>query len=95
MGPIAQTWQGQVEGVIENGAHRFLRIPYAAPPQGTLPQSDGVNPWPRYDPDDPRIAVIADRVMVQPFPVTEVMTIINSLRTQAASVTVGDAALTH
>jgi hypothetical protein len=43
----------------------------------------------------PAHRVIADRVMVQPFPVTEVMTIINSLRTQAASVTVGDAALTH
>jgi para-nitrobenzyl esterase len=52
-GPVAQTAEGPVRGLVKNGVYEFLGIPYAAPPVGKLrwmpPQA--VTPW-----DEPRDA---------------------------------------
>ncbi len=35
-GPVVQTAAGPVRGIVRNGIHEFLGIPYAAPPIGLL-----------------------------------------------------------
>ena len=35
-GPVVQTAAGPVRGIVQNGIHEFLGIPYAAPPIGLL-----------------------------------------------------------
>jgi para-nitrobenzyl esterase len=44
------------------------------------PKSSNGQAWPRYDANDPHIAWIEDDMSVRPFPVTDMMRIINSLR---------------
>ena len=35
-GPVVQTTEGPVQGLVRNGMGTFLGIPYAAPPAGAL-----------------------------------------------------------
>jgi para-nitrobenzyl esterase len=64
MGAVVKTVHGEVGGSVADGVHRFLAVPYAAPPFGAnrfLPPQpvepwDGVRDATRYGPSPPQVA---------------------------------------